>query len=699
MVAIDDKTSDRRGHLLGMPQMGGEGAQWLGLAPFTDDAHFTQNLGDGTFHHSGSLAIRAAVAAGVDMTYRLLYNDAVAMTGGQRAEGRLNVPDLTRWLTLEGVRQVVVTTPDPDDYRDVALAPGTTVRHRDELQAVVRELEAVPGVTVLIHDDRCATEERRLRKRGQLPTPADRVVINERVCEGCGDCGEQSTCLSVQPVETEHGRKTRIDQSSCNHDRSCLKGDCPSFLLVTPRDGVSAPTPPPLPVALTEPARRFGDEVLVRMAGIGGTGVVTVSQVLQMAAHLEGRHAAGLEQIGLAQKGGPVLSDVRFSSTAIRGQLRASGGAADVVLGFDLLGAAAPATLAVGDPDRTVAVLAAAPTPTALMVTDPSAPAAQEARALRRIRAATDGEAALVLDPAALCGRLFGNTLAANMLLVGAAFQHGCLPLGAEAIERAIELNGTAVEPTLAAFRWGRAAVIDPDAVAAALAPPPVPEPPADPRADALLAGLALDGELGRRVELRVRELVAYQNARYARRYLAAVQRVAAREREATGGAAVAEAFAIGLFKLMAYKDEYEVARLHLDPVERARVAAEFGADAKVELMLHPPLLRSLGLERKLRLGRGALPAMRGLKAARRLRGTPLDPFGRAAVRRLERELIGEYEALVDRALARLTPATSAQVVTLAALPDLVRGYEQIKLANVETFRARAAEALTALEA
>ena len=698
MVAIDDATSDRRGQLLGMPQMGGEGAQWLGLAPFTEDTHFTQNLGDGTFHHSGSLAIRAAVAAGVNMTYRLLYNDAVAMTGGQRAEGRLDVPDLTRWLALEGVRKTVITTPEPEDYRGVALAPGTTVRHRDELQAVARELEAVPGVTVLLHDDRCATEERRMRKRGELPTPAERVVINERVCEGCGDCGEQSTCLSVQPIETEFGRKTTIDQSSCNHDRSCLKGDCPSFLLVTPGKGVKAPTPPPLPVALTEPSRRVGDEALIRMAGVGGTGVVTVSQVLQMAAHLEGRHAAGLEQIGLAQKGGPVLSDLRFSREPISGQLRASGGAADVLLGFDLLGAAAPPTLAVSEPGRTVAILAASPTPTAQMVTDPSAPAAQEARALRRVRAATDGEAALVLDPAALCGRLFGNTLAANMLLVGAAFQHGCLPLGAEAIERAIELNGTAVEATLAAFRWGRAAVMDPDGVAAALAPPPTPVAAADPRAEALLAGLALHGELGRRVRLRVGELVAYQDVRYARRYLDAVERVAAREREATGGTAVAEAFATGLFKLMAYKDEYEVARLHLDPGGRARVAAEFGADAKVELMLHPPFLRSLGLERKLRLGRGALPAMRGLRAARRLRGTPLDPFGRAAVRRLERQLIGEYEALVEQALTRLTPASSAQVVALAALPDVVRGYEDIKLANVERFRARASELLSELE-
>lgn len=306
MVALDD--SGMRGNQIGVTQMGGEGAQWFGLAPFTDDKHFVQNLGDGTFHHSGSLAIRAAVAAGVSMTYKLLYNEAVAMTGGQSVEGRLDVPALTRLLALEGVRRVVITTPEPRTYRKIRLAANAEVRHRDDLADVERELAAVEGVTVLIHDDRCAAEERRMRKRGLLPTPAAKVVVNERVCEGCGDCGEQSTCLSVQPVDTEFGSKTRIHQPSCNSDLSCLKGDCPSFLLVEPSPSASsAPRRLPEPPGeLPEPERRFtGHEVVLRMPGIGGTGVITVSQILQMAAQLDGLHAAGLTRPVLPRRAAP----------------------------------------------------------------------------------------------------------------------------------------------------------------------------------------------------------------------------------------------------------------------------------------------------------------------------------------------------------------------------------------------------------
>jgi indolepyruvate ferredoxin oxidoreductase len=699
MVALDG--GDRRGRLLGMTQMGGEGGQWLGLAPFTDDRHFVQNLGDGTFHHSGSLAIRAAAAAGVDITYKLLYNDAVAMTGGQDAEGRMQVPQLTRWLALEGVRRIVVTTPEPHRYRGVRLDPIASVRHRDALPEVQRALAAVPGVTVLIHDDRCATEKRRLRKRGTLEAPGERVWINERVCEGCGDCGERSTCLSVLPVETEFGRKTQIHQSSCNQDFTCLKGDCPSFLLVTPSEGAGAkPTPPAPPAELPEPVARVPREVLIRMPGVGGTGVVTVSAILQMAAHLDGRHTAGLEQIGLAQKGGPVISDIRIADEPIAGQLRASAAAADVLLGFDLLGAAAPGTLAVADAERTVAVVNTAETATAGMVTDTAVgfPPARIPR--RRVEAATRAGEAVFLDAEQLAERLFGDHMPANMLLVGAAFQHGCLPIGAAAIERAIELNGAAVATNLAAFRWGRAMIADPAAVERA-ANPPAPAPPApDARTRELLAAAPAEGELRRLLERRVPELIAYQDLAYARRYVEEALRVAAvaRERAGAAGDGVAEAYARGLFKLMAYKDEYEVARLHLDAAERARREAELGAGAKVRILLHPPLLRALGLRRKLPLGPWAFPLLRGLARMRRLRGTRLDPFGYAQVRRVERELVGEYAALVARALERLEEATAARVAEIAELPDLVRGYEEIKLENVERMRARAAALLAQLE-
>jgi indolepyruvate ferredoxin oxidoreductase len=627
------------------------------------------------------------------------------MTGGQHPEGRLDVASLTRWLGLEGVRRVVITTPEPEGYRAVAIDPIASVRHRDDLADVQRELAKIEGVTVLIHDDRCATEERRLRKRGKLQAPKQRVWINERVCEGCGDCGEKSTCLSVQPVDTEFGRKTQIHQASCAQDFTCLKGDCPSFAMITPKGKRTASrakrTPPPLGVELPEPRLRVpADRVLIRMPGIGGTGVVTVSQILQMAAHLDGRFASGLEQTGLAQKGGPVLSDVHLSTTPIVGQLRASAGSADVLLGLDLLGAAAASSLLVADPERTVAIVNTAKTPTASMVTDTGVRVPEVGRAVRRIAAATREAENVYLDAQRLAERLFGDHLPTNLLVIGAAYQNGCLPLSAEAIEGAIRLNGAAVEANLAAFRWGRAAVVDPGAVEAAVAPAAVPQPPLDPRARALVDRAGADGELLRLLEIRVPDLVAYQDARYARRYVDAVARVAAAARERAGdaGAAVAEAYARGLHKLMAYKDEYEVARLHLDAAERARIEDEFGADVDVKLMLHPPVLRAMGMKRKIALGASARPALAALRAGRRLRGSPFDVFGRAGVRRVERELVEEYTALVDRGLDRLAPDTAELVAQLADLPDVIRGYEDVKLRNVATFRRRAQELLAELE-
>ncbi|WP_240776796.1 indolepyruvate ferredoxin oxidoreductase family protein [Nonomuraea basaltis] len=676
MIALD---GHGRGTQVGITQMGGEGAQWIGLAPFTEDRHFVQNLGDGTFHHSGSLAIRAAVAAGATMTYKLLYNDAVAMTGGQRAEGRLDVPAVTHELAVEGVRRIVITTPEPETYRGVRLASIASVRHRDDLAEAEKELAALDGVTVLIHDDRCAAEERRLRKRGKLPTPTEKVVVNERVCEGCGDCGDVSTCLSVQPVETEYGRKTHIHQASCNSDLSCLKGDCPSFLLVEPgtkpaRQVPSLPSDPP------EPTRRTG-EVLIRMPGIGGTGVVTVSQILQMAAHLDGLHAAGLEQTGLAQKGGPVVSDVRIAPHPVNGSVRASHGLADVLIGFDVLGAAADANLAVASPERTVAVLNTSIVPTAAMVTG-RVPVPGHAAAVARVESATRSTACL--DAHELAEALFGDHMPANLLLLGAAYQHGCLPVSAAAVERAITLNKAAVEQNLAAFRWGRAAVADPEAVRDVVRP--AAEEPAE--------------KLDEVVAIRVADLTGYQNADYARTYAEDVRQVMESAVERAGeetGTGIALAYARGLHKLMAYKDEYEVARLHLDPAEQARREREFGADAVVSVLLHPPVLRAMGMKRKIKLRRSAGVLFRGLRAARVLRGTAFDVFGKARVRRVERELVGEYRDLVRTALDRLSPATADAVAEIAGLPELIRGYEDIKLARVAEFRERARTSLARL--
>ncbi len=691
-----------KGTITGITQMGGEGAQFVGMKDFTDDRHFVQNVGDGTFHHSASLAIRFAVSAQANVTYKLLYNRTVAMTGGQDVVGGMTVPELTRWLALEGVAKIVITTEDPKRYKNAGLDPIASVRHRDALPEAQAELARTPGVTVLLHDQHCAAELRRLRKRGKAPEPAQRVEIDERVCEGCGDCGTKSNCMSVLPVQTEFGRKTQIHQSSCNKDFSCLKGDCPSFLTVIPAkakdkgktDNKAVAFPLPPRDRLPEPTLKVSrDSFLMRMPGVGGTGVVTVSQILQMAAMLDGKHSYGLDQTGLAQKGGPVVSDVRIARDPIEGSSTASAGAADLLLGFDVLGAANPKNLLVADPAKTVAVVNTHATPTAAMVTDTGVRFPARDRNVKAIEKATRAGESVFFDAEALSLALFGDHMPTNTLLIGAAYQAGCLPLSADALEQAIRLNGAAVEKNLAAFAWGRAVVAAPQAVAEATAaanpaPAAAAVAPLDGEARAIVEASGATGELRRLLEVRVPELMAYGSAALARDYAEDVMRVAAAEaaQGAPGETAVAEAYARGLHKLLAYKDEYEVARLHLMGL------AEAEPGSKVYVMLHPPLLRAMGLQRKLKVRRGvAVPLFRTLRATRRLRGTPLDPFGRAEVRRVERALPEEYRALVDRALARLTPVTHATVARIADLPDVVRGYEDVKLRNVEAFREQAA--------
>jgi indolepyruvate ferredoxin oxidoreductase len=690
-----------KGTITGITQMGGEGAQFVGMQDFTEASHFVQNVGDGTFHHSASLAIRFAAASGANVTYKLLYNDTVAMTGGQDVVGQLKIPELTRWLALEGVRKIVVTTEDPSRYRRVSLDPIASVRSRDELGEVQAELAAIPGVTVLLHDQECAAELRRLRKRGKAAEPVERIHINERVCEGCGDCGSKSNCMSVLPVETEFGRKTQIHQSSCNKDYTCVKGDCPSFLTVIPaakdtKKVSSSGWALPPAEALVEPALKVSrDDFLMRMPGMGGTGVVTVSQILQMAAMLDGKHSYGLDQTGLAQKGGPVVSDVRIARDPIEGSNKASAGAADLILGFDVLGAANPRNLLVADATRTIAVVNTHAAPTAAMVTDTGVKFPALERNVAAIGKATRAEENVYVDAEALSEALFGDHMPTNTVLIGAAYQAGCLPLSADALQQAIRLNGAAVEKNLAAFAWGRAVVAAPEAVRVVLEGEAV-APPAPLSGEALeiVEASGASGELLRLLSVRVVELMAYQGVGLARRYVSDVVEVARieRERGAPGETAIAESYARGLFKLMAYKDEYEVARLHLDAVEQARVRGEFGKGAKVYVMLHPPLLRALGLKHKIKLRRTAVPTFRALRAMKGLRGTRLDPFGLAEVRRVERALPDEYRALMARALERLTPVTHATVAEIAELPDVVRGYEEIKLANVEKFRVAAAE-------
>jgi indolepyruvate ferredoxin oxidoreductase len=691
--------------IIGVTQMGGEGAQWIGIAPFTGTTHLFQNIGDGTLFHSGSLAVNYAVAAGVNITYKILYNAAVAMTGGQAAAGALSVPALTRRLEADGVKRIVITTDDPAKYKGVAIARIAEVWHRDRLLEAQSVLAATPGVTALIHDQQCAAEKRRLRKRGRLADPSMRVYINERVCEGCGDCGRKSNCLSVQPVETEFGRKTQIHQSSCNKDYSCLLGDCPSFLTVESVGAApkKAKRLTPLDVELPEPALKVTTEgFAVHMMGIGGTGVVTVNQILGTAAMLDGKHVRGLDQTGLSQKGGPVVSDLKIASRPIELANKVSAGGSDLYLGFDLLVATDPMNLDKADPGRTIAVVSTSQIPTGQMVVNTGVHFPELATMLMSIDRVTRKDPNVYLDATAMAEALFDDHMATNPILMGAAYQAGALPISAGSIERAIRLNGVSVEMNLLAFRWGRMAVTDAKYVEAAVrrASGQVTEAPvlsADARH--LVDSVGAAGELQRLLEIRVPELIAYQDADYARPYVDFVRRVAEEEQRRTPGRhGVSEAVARHLYKLMAYKDEYEVARLHLSAALRAETESKFGPHVKLYWHLHPPLLRSLGLKRKIKLGQWFAPAFAALRAMRRLRGTALDPFGYAEVRRVERQLIGEYRQMIEAVLAKLTPATHDAAVAIAELPDEVRGYERIKLDNVKRFREKSSQLISQLD-
>jgi indolepyruvate ferredoxin oxidoreductase len=675
-----------KGTVTGITQMGGEGAQFVGMQPFTEADHFVQNVGDGTFHHSASLAIRFAAASGANVTYKILYNDTVAMTGGQDVLGQLQIPELTRWLELEGVKEIAITSGEPHKWRRSNLSAITKVHHRDDFAEVQAGLAKVKGVTVLIHDQECAAELRRARKRGKAPEPPKRIFIDERVCEGCGDCGVKSNCLSVLPVDTEFGRKTEIHQASCNKDYTCVKGDCPSFLEVIPPKNAAKAKPQAAepPAELPEPRLRVPrDDFMVRMPGVGGTGVVTVSQIIGMAAMLDGKFTSGLDQTGLSQKGGPVISDVRISRDRIEGSNKASAASIDVMLGFDLLGAANPKNLMTADPERTVAVVSTTKVPTASMVTDTGVRFPALDRNLKAIREATRGDELAAIDAQGLSEALFGDHMPTNTLLIGAAYQHGCLPISSEAIEEAIRLNGASVEKNLAAFRWGRAVIAQPELAEEILHEAPE-TPQVDARAAAIIDATGAEGELRRLLEIRVPDLIGYQNERYAKRYANKVAEVAHTEAErgAPGETAIAELYARNLYKLMAYKDEYEVARLHLLGPK---------PDGRVKYLLHPPLLRAMGLKHKLHIPSWLMrPGFRVLRWLKGLRGKPVDPFGFAEVRRVERKLIGEYEGLVEHALVHLDPSTHGTVAEIAGLPDIIRGYEHIKLGNVERFRAEA---------
>jgi indolepyruvate ferredoxin oxidoreductase len=687
------------GKVIGYTQMGGEGAQFAGLAPFTEHKHFVQNLGDGTFAHSGSLAIRFAIASGANVTYKLLYNQAISMTGGQNIMGAMSVPALTQMLTAEGAARVVVTTDDPARYRGVSLAPGTTVRHRDEILDVERELAVIPGVTVMLHDQQCAAEKRRLRKRNKLATPDKTVVINERVCEGCGDCGRKSNCLSVQPVETEFGRKTKIEQSSCNKDFSCMLGDCPSFLTVEgqvakaavkkalPSIGADLPRPQTL-----SSAADFG----MRMCGIGGTGVVTVNQILCTAGVLDGYEVRSLDLTGFSQKAGPVASEIQlFRGDAQRANTLSTGGA-DLYLVFDPLVGVDSVHLAKADPDRTVAVMSISKVPTGRMVADINTLYPDQSLLRRRIESATRAKDNVYVDAQRIAASLIGDHMAGNMILVGAAYQTGRLPVTDKAVEEAIRVNGTAVDMNIAAFRLGRLAVAKPDRVEEMIESATKvsePAPRSSERARQIVATTKATGELARVLEIRVAELDAYQNAAYAEDYATFVAQVAEIEQRVTPGKSdLALAVARYLYKFMAYKDEYEVARLLLAQKDSKQIESAFGDQARVYWHVHPSFLRRLGVRNKVRLGAWFAPGLKLLRALKGLRGGRLDFFGRGDLRKRERALIGEYRQQIEAATRVLTADNHGTVVALASLPDVVRGYEDVKMGTLRTYDSKVRE-------
>ncbi|HXM53771.1 MAG TPA: indolepyruvate ferredoxin oxidoreductase family protein [Candidatus Dormibacteraeota bacterium] len=688
--------------------MGAEGSAFIGVAPFVESQHFVQNVGDGTFYHSASQSVRACVAAGIDITFKLLYNRHVAMTGGQDPTGGGDVPSLTRSLEAEGVRRTIVVSEQPDAYRGVELARNAVVYPRERYEEAMRELRDVPGTTVLVFDQECAAEKRRGRKRGRLPEPTKHVLINEDVCEGCGDCGDKSNCMSVQPVDTEFGRKTQIHQSSCNRDYSCTRGDCPSFLTVYSDGGLVRRAAPALAAdVVPEPASRPDvppGGYRVYMPGIGGTGVVTTNQVLAYAAMREGRAVHTLDQTGLAQKGGAVLSSLVVLDAEPDPYVSSKVGVAqaDLVLALDPLGAVGQANADRMSPARTAVVADATVQPTAEVVRHvellmPGRTALQ--RAVERW--SRDG---VWVEAGRTAEAVFGDQMMTNTFILGAAYQAGRLPVTAASIEAAIALNGVAVERNLQAFRYGRLFQHDPAAVRDRLGEPARTYEEERDRAVrrlgrssaeylALLGqadAAGIDERLRRPLAMRLGELVQYQDAAYARRYLDRVLAVWEREREVLPGRSdLTEAVLRGLYKVMAYKDEYEVARLLLKEEWAERVRATFVAP-RIRYNLHPPLLRDRGLARKLELGGWFRPVLRFLVPMRRLRGTRLDPFGRTEVRRLERELVTWYEALVDEAGRELTAATHATAVQLAAVPDRIRGYEGLKLRSARAAREHA---------
>ena len=677
--------------------MGGEGAPWIGQAPFTSCPHVFANIGDGTYFHSGLLAIRAAVSAGVSMTYKILFNDAVAMTGGQHHDGPLDPAIISRQIAAEGVEQIVAVIDEKEPLpANLDWAPGVTFRPREELDAVQRELREKKGVSALIYVQTCATEKRRRRKRSEFPDPPKRVVINELVCEGCGDCSVASNCLSVEPLETEFGRKRTINQSACNKDYSCLKGFCPSFVTVEGgalRKGkAAAGGDSDFPALLPPPVRDLARPHATLVTGIGGMGVITIGQIMAMAAHLEGKGATVLDMSGLAQKFGPVMSHVRIARSPDElHSVRVGLGAADLVLGCDLVVTTGTEALSKMN-DRTTRVIAnATVSPTAEFVKNPD----WQLPGSRLEADLVDAAGAKNVDfiPAGkLATALTGDAIATNMFMLGYAFQKGALPLAEDSLLRAIELNGVAVDFNKKAFLWGRRAAADLPRVERLATP-----------AEIVPISQAFSRDLDELIARRVEFLTAYQDAAYAARYRALVERVREAEAQKAGRAGLAETVARNYFKLMAYKDEYEVARLYAASSFGSKIAGMFEGSYRLRFHLAPPIFNrpdpGTGEATKSEFGPWVMTAFRVLAKLKWVRGTPLDVFGTTRERKTERRLIVDYEATVSELLERLDRDNHGLAVEIASIPDRIRGFGHVKLRHLGEAKKREAELLATFRA
>ena len=659
-----------------MTQMGGEGAPWIGMSPFVERKHIFQNIGDGTFFHSGQLAVEACIAAGVNITYKILYNGHVAMTGGQHAQGALPIPQLCAKLKAEGVRKIVILAEDVERYHGLLLPDDVELRDREELPATLAEMERLTGVTAIIYDQECAAEKRRARSRGKMAEPTKRLVIHEQVCEGCGDCVKQSNCMSLAPVMTEYGQKMKIHQSSCNKDYSCALGDCPSFVTVNlkPGTGLARKTLPKLPdldVPLPAQMAPIGDGgYRILCPGVGGTGVLTVNALLATAAWIDGLSVLTLDQTGSAQKGGAVVSHLVLSKQPIEAPGKINLGNADLILGFDLVTATSVDNLKCADPNKTTIVVNSSIVPTAENIRSRTLLGPQTL--IDQVDAATQRGRNVYVDANRLAESLFGSHMAVNLFMTGVAWQAGLIPITLDGFQQAIQLNGVDIERNLQTLNWGRKYYQDAKWVEQQATPSAAKSPSEEPFS----------------VARRVADLTTYQSPQLAAEYQEFVREIAAQAPE------LEEPLGRYLYKLMAVKDEYEVARMLTSPEFESKVCEQFAQVESIGYNLHPPLLRQFGITKKMKLGAWARPMLRLLASLKGLRGTALDPFGYSAHRRQERGLPEWYKNVIRQAVAVRHSGNATIVLDLARLPDQIRGYEQIKEESVSRVKILAEQKL-----